>query len=508
MTSRQIFNKAAEAGVSTAVLKIFHQIISFGATVLLVRTLSQEEFGIYSILYAVIPMLNIVGSFGLQEVLQRFLPEYYAKNEFKLARKLVFRVFVIRTIVSVFVILAIFMYWDILSELIKIQDYKNYFVIFCVCIIAYQQWGILTATVEAYFLHKFAFYIQIVVVTARASAYLVCFVNGFGLLEIVIIDTVVYLLLAAAFWVLYGRAVPREGGERGVFGSTDRRRIIRYALFNNFNSIGVRFMDNGTSYLIVAYFMSPTQVAIYAFCNQLANRFARISPVNYLASVVRPAFFSIGIASEHDRIIAMMRFLMKCIVWFYIPVFCFALLAGESFIALVFGKYQEYASLFAACIVVAAVGAIGFPVSMAAQLRERVDIILYSKVFGLLSLGASVLTVPQFGIWGAVCAVGGGHLLKNLFIAWFVRDLVPLTDIGWSWMRAIVYWGVVAVGVTLLPWAPGGLINLAVIVVVFLAAAIIFLFVCIDLDAFEKRFVRSVAEKARLERYLPRRMGG
>lgn len=507
MTSRQIFNKAAEAGVSTAVLKLFHQIISFGATVLLVRTLSQEAFGIYSILYAVIPMLNIVGSFGLQEVLQRFLPEYYAKKEFRLARKLVFRIFILRVIVSIFVISAIFMYWDVLSGLIKIQDYKNYFAIFCVCIIAYQQWGILTATVEAHFLHKFAFYIQIGVVTARATAYLVCFLNGFGLLEIVIIDTMIYLVLAVSFWGLYARAVPREGGGREIFGA-DRRRIVRYALFNNFNSIGVRFMDNGTSYLIVAYFMSPTQVAVYAFCNQLANRFARISPVNYLASVVRPAFFSLGIASEQDRIIAMMRFLMKCILWFYIPVFCFALLAGESFIAIIFGKYQENAALFAACIVVAAVGAIGFPVSMAAQLRERVDIILYSKIFGLLSLGASVLAVPHYGIWGAVCAVGGGHLLKNLFIAWYVRDLVPLSDIGRSWLRAIIFWGGLALGVASLPWAPGNIVNLAVTLAVFLAAAILFLLVCIDLDTFEKRFVRSIAEKARLERYLPKRMGG
>lgn len=508
MTSRQIFNKAAEAGVSTAVLKVFHQIISFGATVLLVRTLSQEAFGIYSILYAVIPMLNIVGSFGLQEVLQRFLPEYYTKNEFRLAAKLVFRVFFLRTIVSIAVILAIFMYWDVLSGLIKIQDYKNYFAIFCVGIIAYQQWGILTATVEAHFLHKFAFYIQIAVVTARAAAYLVCFLNGLGLLEIVIIDTVVYLVLAASFWGLYARAVPRDGGKQSLFGSADRRRIMRYALFNNFNSIGVRFMDNGTSYLIVAYYMSPTQVAIYAFCNQLANRFARISPVNYLASVVRPAFFSLGIESEQDRIVAMMRFLMKCILWFYVPVFCFALLAGESFIAIIFGKYQEHASLFAACIVVAAVGALGFPVSMAAQLRERVDIILYSKIFGLLSLGASVLAVPHYGIWGAVYAVGAGHLLKNFFIAWYVRDLVPVLEIGRSWLRAILFWGGITAGFMLLPWTPGYVVNLGVIVGLFLMAAMLFLLVCIDLDVFERRFVRSIAEKARMERYLPKRMGG
>ncbi len=508
MTSRHIFNKAAEAGLSTAVLKIFHQVISFGATVLLVRALSQEEFGIYSILYAIIPMLNIVGSFGLQDVIQRFLPEYYIKKEFKLASKLVFRVFIMRSIVSIIVIFAIFVYWDTLSALIKIKEYKTYFAIFCVCIIAYQQWGILTATVEAFFLHKFAFYIQIAVVTMRAAAYLVCLVQGYGLFEIVVIDTVVYLILAAAFFGLYGRVVPKAGGERDEFGPTDRRRIFRYAFFNNFNSIGVRFMDNGTNYLIVAYFMSPTQVAIYAFCNQLANRFARISPVNYLAAVIRPAFFSFGIASEEERIVAMMRFLMKCIIWFYLPIFCFAMLTGEAFIALVFGKFQGHADVFAACIVVAAIGALGFPISMAAQLRERVDIILYSKVFGFLSLVLSVLTVPYYGIWGAICAVGAGQLMKNIFIGWFIRDLLPLADIGRSGARALVYWVVVAAVLTCFPWTIGNLAIVSITAAVFLTATIMFIVLCIDLDMFERRFVQSIATKARLQRYLPKRMGG
>lgn len=508
MASRQIFDKAADAGLSAAVLKVFHQVISFGVTILLVRTLSQEEFGIYSILYAVIPMLEIVGSLGLQNVLQRFLPEYYAKNELRLANRLALRTFFLRFIASVIVISVIFIYWDTLSGLVKIQEYKNYFAIFCVCIIAYQQWSILSVTVEAFFLHKYAFYIQIAVVTARAAAYFVCFLNDYGLLEFIVVDTAVYLVLMAAFYGLYGRAVPRQDGERREFGAVDRRRILRYALFNNFNSIGVRFMDSGVNYLVVAYFMSPTQVAIYAFCNQLANRFARISPVNYMATVIRPAFFSLGIASKEEQTVAMVRFLMKCILWFYIPVFCFALLAGEAFISLVFGKYQDYADLFAACVALAAINAIGFPIGMAAQLRERVDIILYSKIFAVVSFGICVLAVPLYGIWGALAAVSIGHLLKNAFIGWFVRDLLRLSEIGKSWMRAAAYWGLLTAGLWWLQGTVSGVVGLAITIAVLLAAAIVFLIFWIDLEAIERRFVRSIARKAKVERYLPGRMHG
>lgn len=506
MTSRQIFNKAAEAGLSAAVLKIFHQAISFGATVLLVRALSQEEFGIYSILYAVIPMLNIVGSFGLQEVLQRFLPEYYAENELKLANKLAIRVLILKAITGIITVAAILIYWDVLSSLVKIQDYKEYFAIFCVCIIAYQQWSILTVTVEAFFLHKLAFYIQIAVVTARATAYLVCFLNDYGLLEILVIDTAVYSVLATAFAILYWRAVPQGEGARSVFGGSDRRRILRYALFNNFNSIGVRFMDSGVSYLIVAYFMSPSQVAVYAFCNQLANRFARISPVNYLATVIRPAFFSLGISTEEERTVVMVQFLLKCILWFFIPVFCFAVLLGGGFIDLVFAKYQEHADLFAACVVVAAINALGFPISMAAQLRERVDIILYSKVFGALSLAASILTVPYFGIWGALFAVGVGQLLKNLFIGWFVRDLLPVSALAMAIARAAGYWAVVSVLLFVALQSGTGLLRLSVGAGSLAVAGLIFVYWILMLDDIEKRFVWSLAGKAKLSKYIPRRL--
>ena len=506
MQSRQIFHRAAEAGLSAAVLKIIHQIISFGATILLVRALSQEEFGIYSILYAVIPMLNIVGSLGLHNVLQRFLPEYYAGSELRLAGKLAVRVFTIRFIATIVILAAIFTYWDTLSGLVKIKEYKEYFAIFCVCIIAYQQWGLLLVTAESFFLHKIAFTIQIVVVACRAAAYLVCFVKGYGLWEILVIDSVVYCVLMTAFYVFYIRKVPRAEGERTQFGATDKRRILRYAFFNNFNSIGIRFMDSGVNYLIVAYFMSPTQVAIFAFCNQLANRFARLNPVSHLTSVIRPAFFSLGLASEEERTVVMVRFLLKCIMWFFIPVFCFSILMGEAFIALVFGKYQEYSNIFAACVVVSVANAIGFPISMSAQLRERVDVILYSKIFALLSLAVSVLTVPLWGIWGAVVALGMGHLFKNLFIGWFVRDLLPIRAVASATMQVAIFWGAVTLLLYFALQPTATPLDLAIGVAVFGAAGIVFAYAIVTLDDIEKRFVRTMAVKAKAERFIPPRL--
>src|SRR5690606_24679125 len=59
---------------------IFYRVLSQVATVLsfvvLVRALSEQDFGVYSLLYAVLPAVSAVASLGLEQVLRRYTPEY------------------------------------------------------------------------------------------------------------------------------------------------------------------------------------------------------------------------------------------------------------------------------------------------------------------------------------------------------------------------------------------------------------------------------------------------
>ena len=506
MTPSQIFNRAADAGINTAVLKFLHQLASFGATVLLVRALSQQEYGVYSILYATIPLLNILASLGLPNVLQRYLPEYYVRKEFILGNRLFLLSVVLRFIAGIVALFVVITFWDTLSSLLKISEYKEYFLVFTVCIIAYQQWGMLTIALEANFQHKRCFLVLIVVLVGRLAAYGFCLGKGYGLFEIIVIDTIAYVIVAGLFIALYQSAIPKTSGDETTFNTDDKRRITRYALFSNFNTIGLHLMDSNVNYMIIAFFFSPREVAIFAFCSQLANRIARISPVSYLAGVIRPAFFGVGISAKDERTADMVQFLLKSVFVFYVPVLFFCLNIGADFIDLVFGKFSEHATIFVAAVSLAMINAVGFPIGITAQLKERADIILYSKIFGVLSLLLSVALIPVWGVVGAIVAIGVGLLLKNLFIGWFVRDCLELKPVILSLLRMSLYWA--AIGGTVFLLMPKGapVLNLLLSTAVFAAGFLGFLWWIIDLSPFEKQMLRKVAEKLGVQRFVPQRL--
>ena len=503
MTLGKIFDRASSAGISTVILKFINQILSFLATVLLVRTLSEQEFGIYNILYGTIPLLGIVASIGLPSVLQRFLPEYYIKNEFILGAKLVGRASVIRFVVSVIILTGLILLWDSFAHLLKISDYKDIFMIFAICIIAFQQWGFLQISIEAHFLHKLSFGIQTVAMLLRGTAYFLCFINKLGILEIIVIDTVIYVTMMLAFWVAYRMRVPNGEGATRHFGRDETRRIVKFAAFSNFNSVGVQFMNSSTNYLVIAYFLTPAEVAIYAFCSQLASKIDRVNPVKYMASVVRPAFFTIGVDAKDDQTRSMIQFIVKCLAMFFIPIFCLFYLIGEDFIAVVFGKYSEYAYVFVGILGFTAVNAVGFPIGLAAQLRERVDIVLYSKIFGFCSLLASIVAIPVWGIMAAVVAVGVGGMLKNAFILWFVRDMFPVRQLAASIIRTAMYWAVLSAAMSFALTNGNHLQNLVIAAAAFLFGSASFLYFVGDWDEIEINFLEKLAEKSGLKVLAP-----
>src|SRR5689334_18656061 len=59
---------------------IFFRVLSQGATalgyILLVRGLSEQSLGVFSLLYSVIALIGTVASLGLDQVLKRYQPEY------------------------------------------------------------------------------------------------------------------------------------------------------------------------------------------------------------------------------------------------------------------------------------------------------------------------------------------------------------------------------------------------------------------------------------------------
>jgi len=223
--------------------------------------------------------------------------------------------------------------------------------------------------------------------------------------------------------------------------STERKRLIRYAAFYNFNDTGVALLDADFDNFIIVMYLSPVAVGAYAFCQRITKQIQRLIPVNYLLEVIRPAFFSLGSVTDTEQINQFYQSLVKINYLFNIPLFFFIAILGEEFIRVFFGgRFLEYSHILTAVCFFAVLNAFQIPLGLVAQLKEKADIILYSKVFGFYNLLADIILIKYFGIWGAVFATGSAVLGKNLFIWPFIREEASFKGMGRYFSTSILFW--------------------------------------------------------------------
>jgi O-antigen/teichoic acid export membrane protein len=107
-----------------------------------------------------------------------------------------------------------------------------------------------------------------------------------------------------------------------------------------------------------------------------------------------------------------------------VPLFAFTVGYHREIVEVLFGgRFIDYSYLLSVVALFTLGAVIGNPVTLVAQLEEKAQFVLASKIFGLYGVAASLLLIPVFGVLGAVIASGTAILFKNLFIWWFVRKL-------------------------------------------------------------------------------------
>src|ERR1700751_2206131 len=109
-----------------------YRAISQGATVVgyvvLVRALSEQSFGIYSLLYAFIPFISTVASLGLELTLKRFQPEYLRAGNRQAAAWLLRVVMTARLASNALVLALIVLAWNLVAPLFHLENYRADFI--------------------------------------------------------------------------------------------------------------------------------------------------------------------------------------------------------------------------------------------------------------------------------------------------------------------------------------------------------------------------------------------
>ncbi len=397
-------------------------------TIYIIRKVSVEHYGIYGILITLMDYLILLSAFGLPSIYQRFFPEFLSNRQEEKVSILVKKGLRLSFISSLILTFTVFVFSQEIGALLKISNFKNYFIIWFLSIIFYLQARLFGTVLTSLFLHRYFVFSEIIYALFRCLVIFWLLKTKLGLKGLLIGEVVSYALLfmlqSTFFYQKFARHYPSAVNEE-----YEKKRIARYGGFSYLNEMGAKILDVSTDLFIISAFLGPFAAGLYAFANRAMELFSKAMPDNLFMEVIRPAFFTkYARNSDKEEIERVFNTLTKFIAFFFFPLVAGIFVLGDKLIIYVFdSKYLPSLSVLWIVASFTALNSFQFPLGLMVQAVERVEVNLYSKIFSIYNLIADLLVVKNFGIKGVAFVTGTAILFKNLFIYLYAQKYVSFS---------------------------------------------------------------------------------
>ena len=417
--------------------------------IVLVRGMQEHAFGIYNLFYSFIPVITTLASFGLEQTLRRFQPEYLRTGKLAASAWLVRFVAGARFASTLLMIAVILLAWNLIAKRFDLIGYRVDFAIFGVLIVLFLQSNILQLNLASHMMHQYSVGSVAAMSAGKLFAYVA--ITEFGTLTLraaILADIAAYglgyILLSFALRRLRANASQADFH----LEASERKRLTRYAVFNHFNDASSLLVYGQTDNFFIGAMLSPVAVAAYAFYGKLTEMINNLSPQKLFDNVIQPMFFAVPPAESEVRLSRYFTLLIDLNLALQLPAIAFAMVYHRELVQVFFaGKYLQSSNLFPLVLALSIVpSSMSVPISLVAQYHERTGLMLASELFGLYQVGAMLVLVPWLGLYGAALSTGSFHALRNFWIWWQLRRQVQWRNVkGMLAMGLLVFGSVVFV---------------------------------------------------------------
>lgn len=405
--------------------KVMTQVIGLISTYLILSKLPVTVFGEYTFLINIFIIIQIINVSPLQNVINRFLPELSQSGETNKIRTVVLYSYSIGIIGTLFFFGVAYLTKDWISGFFKLESFSALFCLLLIYSIVTLSKNIAYAISTSLLLNKKTAHINIVNSVLRLILYLI-FYKELTVSSLIQIES----LLASIFFIQLFIIIKKYLNVKEVLRKIDvgkksnlKYRMIKFGFFSFFNELGTGIIGKTSDYYIIAAFSNQYSVGLYSFAYRIYDIIYKILPMQEFITVLRPLFFQ-KYSTDYDlnSFYNFYNFLVKLMLpLFTLPAILF-LLFGKDLIEIFFsGKYID--AYYVTLIILATniSSAFFYPVGITLQLKERMDILFYSKIIVIFSIFAGIIGMKYFDIIGVAIATGLGDILKHLFILLAVR---------------------------------------------------------------------------------------
>lgn len=362
--------RARRSLIDTVAFRAVSQLATFLGYVVLVRGMSKEDFGVLNLLYAFIPVVSTVASLGLEQTLRRYQPEYLQAGNAAAASWLVRFVASARFGTNVLVLGATLLAWNHVAPIFKLTPYRGEFVVLCLLALLHFQARILQLSLASHMLHRYSVGSLAVLAIVKLVAYTgLAALESLTLVNALLADMAGFALAYASMFRAYRRhCVPPEQDRTYRPEPTERRRLLRYGVFNNFNDAGTLILSSKSDSFFIAAIIDPLTVGIYAFYTRLNEMAHQLLPTRVFDNVIQPMFFAVPPGESARRIPQYFTFLLNISLMMQWPVLAFATAYHGEIVRTVFGgKFIEQSWLLPVVVAFSTVNIIATPTALVAQ---------------------------------------------------------------------------------------------------------------------------------------------
>ena len=468
---RQNMNRRALVATAYAwVGKYGNSIIAFPITLLLVKGLTVQEYGTYSLFVNMLFVASIFTNLGTLGIIQRYLPEFLQRGEIANARKTIKITSAIRLGGGLLTISVLYFYTDTIFSLLNISpEYQNFAHLLCLLVLVAIEVQLLGDGVLGALLDQKAVTLgRFLSNICKLAAISIVFTNGYGLKGVV----AGWVLSLAGLLIYYAvkvyAALFRE--PTGTTASLPKRRMYRYGAFYLTGVFGTFLYDIAIDNFVISYYLGAGEVGRYTFAVFIASLPGMPFPIRMMTPIlVNLAIRRYSESNSHDVLQKMYTFFNKIIFFAVMPAVLGIYLLSDEIILHIFDtKYASTSAVVAIILICSLFRYFTYTFQTITKPLEIVHISLFQYGCSAVNLGLDLWLVPQMGIMGAALATGITLALNYFLIHLWVRRYIILRQ---DWVSLIKMTGnLLIMGIALL-LLRGQITGLASLIAVILCSA-------------------------------------
>jgi O-antigen/teichoic acid export membrane protein len=442
-TVDETLKKVAKGTTIVLIGTIIGMLLGFGSRVIIVRYITQSEYGVYSLAVALVGIFGTVATLGLAQGATRYIAYFRGKNELSKIKGVVFSSLGFTLIASILLSLVLFFTSDILAiKAFHNPELSTPLKIFSAAIPFSVLTGILITIfrgfdrvdVQVYFVNIFQGMLSpllLGVVILLGLAFL-------GVIYAFLAATVI-TCLALAVYTIRKPPLPLKGGESA---SPIGKELLLFSLPLLLNAM-LYIIIQWTDVLMLGYFKTSSDVGLYNGASPLADLVPIVyNSMGFIYIPVVSQLYARGLMNEVER---SYQVLTKWIFSLSLPIFLIFLLFPITTLNFLFGyQYTE-----AAPVLRILCSGLAFNIFLGGNgltliTMGKARLLLWASLIGaLLNVVLNATLIPPLGITGAAVASLASYFAVNIFCSAKLYQLTKIHPFTRNYLKPVIASGII-----------------------------------------------------------------